>query len=160
MKAITILQPYASLIACGEKRYETRSWPTKYRGRIAIHAGLGQQWDIMLMDDDYFEALVRGGITTIGKRYPNLPHGFIVAFADITDCLKITEYYGEHSDGVLLENNIKIDRNEMILGNYYPGRYAWKLENIHMLKTPIPAKGQQGLWTWDDAAAKNYEGGI
>jgi len=39
MKAITIHQPYASLIACGAKIYETRSWATKYRGKIAIHAG-------------------------------------------------------------------------------------------------------------------------
>lgn len=38
MKAITIWQPWASLIACGVKQYETRSWPTKYRGPIAIHA--------------------------------------------------------------------------------------------------------------------------
>ena len=38
MKAITIWQPWASLIACGAKKYETRSWPTKYRGPIAIHA--------------------------------------------------------------------------------------------------------------------------
>lgn len=39
MKAITIRQPWAGLIAVGEKVYETRSWPTKYRGPIAIHAG-------------------------------------------------------------------------------------------------------------------------
>ena len=149
MKAITILQPYASLIACGQKHYETRSWPTKYRGRIAIHAGLGQQFDIMLMDDDYFEALVRGGITSGSNRYPNLPHGFIVAFADLTDCLKTIGYYGVHSDGALLENNINIDRQEMTLGNYCTNRYAWKLENVEMLKEPIPAKGQQGLWNFN-----------
>jgi len=40
MKAITIHQPYASLIACGAKIYETCSRRTNYRGRIAIHAGL------------------------------------------------------------------------------------------------------------------------
>jgi hypothetical protein len=42
MNAITILQPYAQLIAIGAKRYETRSWraPEKCTGqRIAIHAG-------------------------------------------------------------------------------------------------------------------------
>lgn len=39
MKAITIKQPWATLIALGEKRFETRSWQTKYRGPIAIHAG-------------------------------------------------------------------------------------------------------------------------
>ena len=38
MKAITIWQPWASMLACGAKQYETRSWATKYRGPIAIHA--------------------------------------------------------------------------------------------------------------------------
>jgi len=38
LKAITIWQPWASLIAIGEKQYETRSWKTDYRGPIAIHA--------------------------------------------------------------------------------------------------------------------------
>ena len=40
MKALTILQPWASLIACGAKMIETRSWSTAYRGEIAIHAAL------------------------------------------------------------------------------------------------------------------------
>lgn len=40
MKALTIWQPWASLIARGVKQYETRSWPTKYRGPIAIHAAV------------------------------------------------------------------------------------------------------------------------
>lgn len=39
MKAITIRQPWASLIAAGVKTIETRSWSTKYRGPLAIHAG-------------------------------------------------------------------------------------------------------------------------
>ena len=40
MKAITIWQPYAQAIALGLKKFETRSWPTKYRGKLAIHASL------------------------------------------------------------------------------------------------------------------------
>lgn len=38
MKAITLWQPWASLIACGAKTIETRSWGTPYRGPLAIHA--------------------------------------------------------------------------------------------------------------------------
>ena len=40
MKALTIRQPWASLIAAGVKTIETRSWSTRYRGPLAIHAGL------------------------------------------------------------------------------------------------------------------------
>ncbi|TRU31740.1 MAG: ASCH domain-containing protein [Microcystis aeruginosa Ma_QC_B_20070730_S2] len=38
MKAISLWQPWASLVANGLKLYETRGWPTKYRGVLAIHA--------------------------------------------------------------------------------------------------------------------------
>jgi hypothetical protein len=57
MKAITILQPWASLIACNAKQIEIRSWATKYRGEIAIHAGASNKsmagiiyWCVMLSE--------------------------------------------------------------------------------------------------------------
>ena len=40
MKAITVLQPYAWLIAAGLKTIENRNWATKYRGQLLIHAGI------------------------------------------------------------------------------------------------------------------------
>ena len=36
---LTVRQPWAHLIAIGEKRIENRTWATKYRGLIGIHAG-------------------------------------------------------------------------------------------------------------------------
>ncbi len=42
IKALTISQPYASLI--GEKWIENRCWNTNYRGLLAIHAGKGTQY--------------------------------------------------------------------------------------------------------------------
>lgn len=44
MKALTVRQPWASLIAAGVKTIETRSWSTKYRGPLAIHAGAWRPW--------------------------------------------------------------------------------------------------------------------
>ena len=38
MKAISIHQPWANYVVLGLKQYETRSWHTKIRGRVAIHA--------------------------------------------------------------------------------------------------------------------------
>jgi hypothetical protein len=38
MKAITLHQPWATLVAIEQKKIETRSWPTSYRGPLAIHA--------------------------------------------------------------------------------------------------------------------------
>ena len=42
MKVLTIKQPYATLIAEGIKEYEFRTWKTKYRGELLIHAGKGK----------------------------------------------------------------------------------------------------------------------
>ena len=44
MKALTVRQPWASLIAAGVKTIETRSWATSFRGPLAIHAG--KRWDV------------------------------------------------------------------------------------------------------------------
>ena len=52
MKALTICQPYATLIVRGEKLVENREWPTRYRGRLLIHAGKSRQW---LDDEDEAE---------------------------------------------------------------------------------------------------------
>jgi hypothetical protein len=44
VKALTICQPYAELIARGQKRVENREWPTRYRGPLLIHAGKSREW--------------------------------------------------------------------------------------------------------------------
>jgi hypothetical protein len=42
MKAISLIQPYATLIMLGLKTNETRSWDTKYDGPLVIHASAGK----------------------------------------------------------------------------------------------------------------------
>ncbi len=41
MRAISIKQPWAELIVAGFKDIENRSWHTKIRGRVLIHASKG-----------------------------------------------------------------------------------------------------------------------
>ena len=86
MKAITIKQPFASLIAAGIKEYEFRTWKTKYRGDILIHAGKGIDKEAM-------------------KRYEHLnleyPSGKIIAKATITDCVYVDKDLKEQ-----LNNNL------------------------------------------------------
>ena len=76
MKVITIKQPWATLIAEGYKEYEFRTWKTKYRGDILIHAGKGIDKKAM----DRFKHL--------NLEYPV---GQIIAKATITDCVKVDE---------------------------------------------------------------------
>jgi hypothetical protein len=60
MKAITIWQPWASLIAIGAKQYETRSWETKYRGPIAIHAAKKDPCKMPILVEPFETVLKRG----------------------------------------------------------------------------------------------------
>ena len=125
MKAITIWQPYAQAIALGLKRFETRSWATKYRGQIAIHASkrpLTKQQK--LLAEKY-------GIS-------DFPLGKVLLIADLTDCILMTEEF------------IKAQKqSELDFGDWQIGRYAWKLENIRLVEKTIEVSGQQGLWNLD-----------
>lgn len=140
MKALTLTQPYASLVACGAKKVETRSWKTSYRGPLAIHAaktfagigGMNGAWGF------YFVNGVHDVLRShFGYKSPrDLPLGAVVATVELVD-VDTTWNVGQ-----------SIDNFERIYGDYGPGRYAWVLENLKRLDTPIPAKGRQGLWEW------------
>lgn len=133
MKAISLWPPYGSLIVAGVKKIETRSWPTKYRGVVAIHHT--QQIPTQVYQSycsGYFkEALQRAN-------HPGLYHGCIVGTAEITECRAI--------DWKLFES---LDADEIELGDFsIPGRFAWTLTNPVKFDKPIPAKGKQGIWEW------------
>lgn len=158
MKAITIWQPWASLVACGAKRYETRGWATNYRGLIAIHAALRHPnwWHRDTYDTPELEtAIVHLWGAWGWHSYDDLPRGAIIATAELIYCHKIHRRF---SDGhpclhiTTLEADmaeISITGNELLFGDWTPGRYAWELANVKMLPEPIPAKGRQGLWNWE-----------
>lgn len=124
MKALTLWQPYAQAIAVGLKRYETRSWSTCHRGSIAIHAAKRP-----LRKND-LELAERYGLEAV-------PLGFIVAIAELRECLPITK------DLAAQQSTTELD-----FGDWRPGRYAWLLENIQRLKEPVMERGMQGLWSW------------
>lgn len=81
MKALSILQPWAWLIANGYKDVENRSWPTRFRGRFLVHAG--KRWGQEQRDDFAF----------VRERFPEIPlpatfeRGGIVGAATLTHCV-------------------------------------------------------------------------
>lgn len=129
MKAITMKEPWASMIAHGFKKMETRSWATSYRGKIAIHAGKGKP-DKAWMDN------VPEMMEMVGDIHP----GCVIAIADLVDCIPITDN---------LIEEVKRSRCEYISGFYSAGRFAWVLENVKQID-PVKAKGKLGLWNWED----------
>lgn len=143
MRAVTIRQPWATLIAIGEKRFETRSWVTKHRGEIAIHAGKA-------IDK---QACVDPAIQTILAKHgyitpSDLPTGAIIATGMLIDCWQSFT----QEDQVILESAGRMrsitDFEEQV-GDYTEGRYAWELDQMKILQEPVLAKGYLSLWHWD-----------
>lgn len=134
IRAITITQPWATLIAIGAKKIETRLWHTRYRGPIAIHAAKNfPSWARQLCTSEPFASALQkwGMVTEIA-----LPIGCIVALADLDRC--------EH---IVLNSDLPPDP-ELSFGDYTVGRWAWHLTNVRPLKVPIAANGTLGLWEW------------
>lgn len=142
MKAITLIQPWASLIALGEKRIETRSWNTGYRGPIAIHAGKKPPVD--LGTASLYAALERADVGL-----DDLPLGSVVATATLIDCIWFDDGFYERLCEGLIEHAARYERD---FGDFSGGRFGWYLDNVVPLPEPIPARGYQGLWDWDEVA--------
>lgn len=141
MKAITIKQPWATLIALGEKKFETRSWQTKYRGPLAIHAGKSIDKDAC--EDSWIKGVLKEhGITS----YKDLPTGVVLATVELVDCYKVEATLGHAS---VLTKGKTLNGLEVAFGDYTEGRYAWELTNLQVLPEPMPAKGQLSLWEWN-----------
>lgn len=131
MKVISIIEPWASLIKEGIKEIETRSWKTNYRGKIYIHASLKK----VSKKDERINNLV----SLLEDK--DFKYGHIIAEAELVDCIYMDEQFLKE---------IKKNNQEYICGEYSLGRYAWKLSNIKVLDKPIPAKGNLGIWNYND----------
>ncbi|MBR1376932.1 MAG: ASCH domain-containing protein [Bacilli bacterium] len=127
MKVITIKQPWASLIAEGIKEYEFRTWKTKYRGDILIHAGKGIDKKAMKKFECY------------NLDYPS---GCIIAKATLTDCILVDE----ESRKMLNRKNPLVYSN--IINDLNWKGYGFKLENVEKVK-PIDINGKLSLWNYD-----------
>ena len=134
MKAISLWQPWASLIACGVKMHETRHWraPGWLIGqRIAIHAAKKLIADL---GDDLEQLLV----SEFGEDWMvmRLPRGAIVATATLANCYPTAERITWTTGA------------DVICGDWYPGRFAWHLTEIRKVDPAQPCRGAQGIWEW------------
>lgn len=126
MKALTICQPYPELILRRLKRVENRTWPTRHRGAMYIHAGKSRHW---LETEDL-------------RYYPNMPFGAVVGIVNVVDCLTIGSIEaGEH------------DKKYPWLRNHEHanGPWCWILDNVCAIG-PWPYRGAQGLFEIKDGA--------
>ena len=128
MKVLTIQQPFATLIAEGYKEYEFRTWKTKYRGELLIHAGKGINQKAM-------------------KRFEHLnleyPSGCIIAKVNLTDCILIDN----EARNMLKMKNPLVYEN-VIKSADWKG-YGFKLENIKKIE-PIYINGKLSFWEYEE----------
>ncbi len=154
MRTLTVRQPHASLIACGAKRYETRSWSPSPKQLVpgdllAIHAGKQE-------DTKGFDAMGREAESVASSVFEErgidlgtpLPTGKVLVVcrymgAYLTEDGRIEVPPGEWYD---------VGWPERLLGDFSPGRFAWELAVVEVFDPPIPARGRQGLWEWEGEA--------
>lgn len=131
MKALTITQPAATLVALGVKTIEPCPWFTTYRGPIAIHAAeVYPQWAKDRAKQEPFRTLLRNAGFS---HWIDLPTGAIIAIGNLDDCQLIAA---------------PPDDVEAALSNCVPGQYAWRFSHMRQLPTPILARDSVGLWDW------------
>ena len=155
MKAITLTQPWATLIAIGAKRFETRSWRPRHLGPIAIHAAKGfpPEAQARCLDGTFYSPLfgttvsadVAAGIDP-RSRIASLPLGAVIATARLE--------WSESTDSAIFRSGIADfgTSHEWELGDYSPCRWAWYLSGARPLPAPVPATGALWLWEWTPPA--------
>jgi hypothetical protein len=130
---LTVRQPWATLLAHGIKKYETRSWRTIYRGPIAIHASKtfdaeSRHWALQTPE-------VCKLIAECGYRNANeLPLGGVLAIGTLTQ----RRWTHQIVD--------TISPTERLLGDWSSGRWAWRLDDMRLLKAPVWLSGCPGIW--------------
>ncbi len=123
MKAISLWQPWATLMATGLKKNETRHWATSYRGPLLIHATKRMEPPTILMR----ELLKPHGYQSWG----DFPRGALVCKVNLIDCVPTEDYIAEDP--------------EYQFGNYGYARFVWITDEVEYFK-PIPYRGSQGFF--------------
>lgn len=142
MKALSLWQPWGSLVAAGIKQYETRHWqpPKSLIGHnIAIHAAKHWTKDEWRITKDLMKRFprIRQLFDPDGIDKMAMPMGAVLVAVRLVACIPSEQLIDFISD------------EERACGNFAPGRYGWKLEIVKLPEKPIPAKGGQGFWDWN-----------
>jgi len=134
MKAISLWQPWASAMAMGLKKNETRHWSTSYRGPLLIHAAKKK----VKIPYELLKTLTRNGLNPYEVDY-----GVLVCKVDLIDCQQIGD-----------DNRPPHDSLEYQLGNYDHGRWMWITDNLQVFD-PIAFRGSQGFFNIPDNIIPN-----
>jgi hypothetical protein len=147
MKALTLTQPWATLVALGQKRIETRDWWTSYRGEIAITAAKKfPEGARRLVPQEPFASIV-GALP--------LPTGSVVAVVRLTECFKFDARTAMLIEGRSLLG--KLPDHEAEFGDYSAGRYGFVFADVVALREPVPCRGMLNIWEMPADVARLVE---
>lgn len=155
MKAITLQQPWATLVAIGAKRLETRSWRTNYRGPLAIAASAkqGKEGKVLMADPQCYGAMQLYGASQYWGGMIGHPYGAVIAVCNLVDCLPMESHIC--LPGIFDEYPELNTIRERAFGDFdvidrHNGRRRWAfvLEDVQPLVEPIPVKGGLSLWNF------------
>jgi hypothetical protein len=139
MKAISLWQPYATFMHHSLKWVETRGWPTRFRGDLAI-CSAKRNW----MPGEFGEGveqvaqlITRAWYQSNKFKHPSrrpllFPMGYVLCLVEVVDCVPVEKFKPSPLEG--------------LLGDYTPGRFAWVTRNLRTLKQPVPVCGRQGFF--------------
>lgn len=157
MRALTLTQPFATLVALGAKTIETRSRPMRYHGPLAIHAattygGIGGRGAFLaLLQEEPFWRVLGAAFRATQHHAPALdelaawlPLGAVLATCRLAGCAATEDVVG----GGAPVGYGPLTGDERAFGDYGPGRWAMLLVDVRPLRVPIPARGALGLWHW------------
>jgi hypothetical protein len=145
VKALSLRQPWATLVAIGAKQIETRSWSTTHRGIIAIHAAtkFPRACRTLAHETEPFRSVISHAALP-GEWEEHLPLGAILATARLEHCYRFDKHpaprVASYSDAP----------HELVFGDFSPGRFGFVLRDLVILLAPIPARGALGLWEWQE----------
>ena len=141
MKAISIWQPWASLIVLGLKTIETRGWATSHREELLIHASKRWSHGQLRLQAEFVQRIRH----KLGPGHPrnlafqeSLPRGGIIGMVNLVAC--------EPTIDRLTVRPEDEDFLERIFGDFSAGRYGWHFARPCTFSPSIPMRGRQGIW--------------
>ncbi len=154
MKAASIKQPWASLIAHGIKDIENRTWATKFRGTIYIHTSGKPSFNNLTLNlsHDQIDQIVLNGSFPLDARDEKYPKSAIIGTVDIVDCvINHPSIWAEKTEGITDCNT-----REFIPNRNKKPIYNWVLANPVLFEEPIlNVKGKLSLWEFDGKEASS-----
>ena len=137
-RAITLTQPWATLMAIGAKKFETRSRPSSFRGWLAVHAA--KSWPQECVDlaswTEFRRALYDDGPWKFTIADIRWMLGRVLAVVHVVACVRTD---------TLTPGMYEVSKRERAFGDYTPGRYYYVTDAVRRLREPFAARGFQSI---------------